>query len=137
MNQDFLYPITFLPAKSLNETLQFYSTVLELPVALIQKNCIIFQAGKYGYWGFCEQEEFKVKGTESICLTLVVENEEIVDQYHRLLQGKDAPILTKPQKHKIYPIYSFFLADPNGYHIEIQSFDPRTLPSGHNNYKKL
>lgn len=137
MNQSFLYPITFLPTKDLNETLNFYSTILELPVALIEKQCVIFQAGKYGYWGFCQSPEFKLKGVETICLTLVVENEEVVNHYYRLLQGKDANILTEPKKHEIYPVYSFFIEDPNGYRIEIQSFDPRTLPAGHNNYKKL
>ncbi|UJG44047.1 MAG: hypothetical protein K9W46_02435 [Candidatus Heimdallarchaeum endolithica] len=67
-----IYPITFLKTKNLEENRNFYSTLLKFNIALKQANCVIYNVGPNGYWGFCEtSEEFLTP--EKTCLTLVVE----------------------------------------------------------------
>ncbi len=130
-----IYPITFLRTIDLDKTNEFYNKILNLPQALNQGGCIIYKIGKYGYWGFCEsKEENMIKDVDKICLTLVVENREKVDEWHNYLAKKDIEIVRAPENTKNYKIYNAFYKDPMGYTLEIQAFHDDGKPVGHDEF---
>ena len=130
-----IYPIVFLKTTNLEKTNEFYNKILKLPQALNQGGCIIYQVGKYGYWGFCEtKEENMIQDTDKICLTLVVENKEEVDEWYNYLVKNDINIIRTPEYTKKYKIYNGFYSDPMGYTLEIQSFDEDGKPVGHDEF---
>jgi predicted enzyme related to lactoylglutathione lyase len=125
-----LYPIVFLPTSDMRLTREFYEKTLELPVALDQKACTIFSIGKYGYWGFCNKPQEMIVNPEKVCLTLVVEDHEQVDEWHRYLVARNVKAKRRPMYTPDYKIYNAFYADPMGYTIEIQAFDADARPAG-------
>lgn len=126
----FLYPIVFLPTSDMKLTREFYEKTLELPVALEQKTCTIFRIGKYGYWGFCNKPREMTMNPQNACLTLVVENREQVDEWHRYLVARNMKAKRRPMYTPDYKIYNAFYADPMGYTVEIQAFDAYARPAG-------
>ncbi len=122
----FSQQITFLNTEKLEETARFYEEILQLPLALDQGNCRIYQASPGGYLGFC-QNIGAPECTPGIILTLVTED---VDEWHRNLSKRGVTFEKPPAHNKKYNIYHCFLRDPNGYLVEIQRFeDPRWLSS--------
>lgn len=126
----FSYPITFLPTTDLEKTKEFYGQVLNMPIALDQGQCVIFRVGEYGYWGFCEKEDTGILNPDAICLTLVVETPEEVDDWHEYLMESNIQVKRNPQYTPQYKIYNGFYLDPMGYTIEIQAFDDESRPVG-------
>lgn len=129
-----IYPILFLRTNDMNKTRNFYEHILNFPVALEQSGCIIYQVGDYGYWGFCQSEE-KIEKPEQVCLTLVVDSREKVDNWHIHLEKSKVEIKRDPQYTSQYKIYNGFYIDPTGYILEIQVFDKDGEPKGHDNFK--
>ena len=129
-----LYPISFFRTNDLEKTRIFYEEILQLPIALDQSGCIIYLIGKYGYWGFCQTYEEILK-PEQICITLVVNTREQVDEWHTYLQEKGVENKKEPKHSEQYKIYNGFYIDPNGYTLEIQAFEKEGEPEGHNNFK--
>ena len=125
-----IYPITFLKTKNLQTTRIFYEKIMNFPVALEQGGCIIFRIGNYGYWGFCETDEEIIR-PEKVCLTVVVEEREDVEEWHKYLIENNVKLKRVPQTSSQYKIYNGFYFDPNGYVIEIQAFDQDGKPVGH------
>jgi catechol 2,3-dioxygenase-like lactoylglutathione lyase family enzyme len=120
----FSQQITFLNTDNLEETADFYEEILELPLALDQGTCRIYQASSDSYLGFC----LNIGASEcspGIILTLVTQ--EVDDWYHHLSE-RGVQFEKPPTFNKKYQIYHCFLRDPNGYLVEIQRFDdPRWL----------
>ena len=113
--------VVFLPCTDINETLRFYRDVIGLEVAQKQKDSLyIFDTG-YGYWGFChyDDERKPLSGPQGACLSINLDsNEEVVVKYEKL---KDiCRIYRAPQKHPVFPVYSFFVLDPDDYLVEFQ-----------------
>ena len=113
--------VVFLPCADINETLRFYRDVIGLEVAQKQKDSLyIFDTG-YGYWGFCQYDDERkpLSGAQGACLSINLDsNEEVVAKYEKL---KDiCRIYRAPQKHPVFPVYSFFVLDPDDYLVEFQ-----------------
>ena len=129
---DFQYPIVFLPVRDLEAIRLFYNVLLGLPVALNQKQCMIFRVGakeNRGYWGFCKSLKTKMSEPEKICLTLVVTSREAVDQWHSKLVKKGVKCTKGPNHRPQFHIYNALFRDPMNYTLEIQSFDPEHEPN--------
>ena len=113
--------ITFLPCRDIKETVHFYRDILKLPITAIQgDNLYIFDTG-YGYWGFCQYTDKRkpLSGNHGVCLSLNMDTDEEVLSVYRQL--KDICTVAKqPAHHPDFPVFSFFLADPDGYMVEIQ-----------------
>ena len=65
---------------------------------------------------------------------MVVNNKEEVDAWYTRLIDGGVDIQESPKQNQIYGIYHFFFENPDGYKLEIQSFeDPdwRDLPQTH------
>lgn len=111
--------ITFLPTRDLEGTARFYENVLGLELALSQADCRIYRVGRDAFLGFCQRE-----GPHSpdggVILTLVTPD---VDGWHRFLREAGVTFDRPPTHNPRYGIYHCFLADPNGYVIEIQRFE--------------
>jgi catechol 2,3-dioxygenase-like lactoylglutathione lyase family enzyme len=111
--------ITFLYARDLIKTRQFYSGVLGLSLVRDQSSCLIFSTTQESFLGFCEHID-PIQAERSIILTLVT---DAVDAWYAYLREKQVEVLDAPKTNPKYQIYHFFLKDPNGYWIEIQKFD--------------
>ena len=113
--------VVFLPVSDIQKTYGFYHDILKLPVYQKQgESLYIFDTG-YGYWGFCEYDDDRkpLSGPTGVCLSLTVaSNEAVLHKYEEL---KDSVrIYKKPSMHAKYPVYSFFMLDPDDYLVEIQ-----------------
>ena len=113
--------IVFLPVTDIEKTLEFYRDVLGLKVPQKQgDNLYIFDTG-YGYWGFCQYGDGRkpLSGPRGVCISLnLSSNEEVMERYQQL---KDSvSIYRKPERHPVFPVYSFFISDPDGYLVEYQ-----------------
>ncbi len=113
--------IVFLPCADIEKTVSFYRDVLGLKVSQKQSDRLyIFDTG-YGYWGFCQYSDQRppLSGNKGVCLSLnLSSNEEVLMKYEEL---KDrCQVIRQPQKHPDFPVYSFFIADPDGYMVEFQ-----------------
>ena len=113
--------VIFLPVSDIDKTYAFYHDILKLSVYQKQgESLYIFDTG-YGYWGFCEYDDDRkpLSGPNGVCLSLnVASNEAVLQKYEEL---KDSVrIYKKPSMHAKYPVYSFFMLDPDDYLVEIQ-----------------
>jgi catechol 2,3-dioxygenase-like lactoylglutathione lyase family enzyme len=113
--------ITFLHTADLEETTQFYESVMKFTLVVDQGDCRIFQALNGSFLGFCSHD-FLVKEESPICLTFVCNSKEEVDDWYTYLQKKEVSVKEPPKENKKFKIYNFFAKDPNGYTIEIQYF---------------
>ena len=115
--------VTFLYTRDLEASAAFYSETLGLPLALDQGGCRIFKTSPQSFLGVCRCSELRPSSPEGVIVTLVTDD---VDGWHERLRAKGATIDAAPIENPEYNIFHFFLSDPDGYKIEIQSFrDPR------------
>jgi catechol 2,3-dioxygenase-like lactoylglutathione lyase family enzyme len=114
--------ITFLYTQDLRETSRFYEHVLCLPLKLDQGTCRIYRVSQDAYLGFCQREDAP-RGADglaaTIILTLVTPD---VDEWYDFLVAQGVDVDEPPAANPKYQVYHFFLRDPNGYLVEIQSF---------------
>ena len=113
--------IVFLPVSDITKTYHFYHEILGLEVYEKQRESLyIFDTG-YGYWGFCQYDDRRkpLSGEKGVCLSLNLDsNEEVLERYEQL---KDkVTIFKQPAMHPVFPVYSFFISDPDGYLVEYQ-----------------
>lgn len=115
--------VTFLYTLDLELSTAFYGEMLDLPLALDQGGCRIFKTSPESFLGVCRCSEQRPSSPEGIIVTLVTDD---VDGWYERLNAKGATIDAPPIGNPEFNIYHFFLSDPDGYKIEIQSFrDPR------------
>ncbi len=129
MRNDNFYTITFLRTLKLESTRYFYEKICGFSIVLEEANCIIFEIGK-GYWGFCENNEI-LKYPDRICLTIVVNNREQVMKWHDKL-SKHTKVVKEPSLYAKYNLFNAFYLDPNGYTLEVQSFEKTNAIGGKN-----
>ena len=113
--------IVFLPCSDIQKTDAFYGGILGLP--LVQKqgpSLSIYDTG-YGYFGFCRYADGRqpLSGPKGVCLSInLADNEAVLARFEEL---KDlCTVYRAPQMHPVFPVYSFFLQDPDGYLVEYQ-----------------
>ncbi|MBR0086756.1 MAG: VOC family protein [Lachnospiraceae bacterium] len=113
--------VIFLPCSNIRDTEAFYHDELGLPIVQRQAdNLLIFDTG-YGYWGFCEYADGRkpLSGPQGVCLSLNLESEEAVLEAYETYRGR-CRVYREPAKHPQFPVFSFFLLDPDGYLVEFQ-----------------
>ena len=113
--------VTFLPCSDIKATAQFYRDILKLRVRAVQgDNLYIFDTG-YGYWGFCQYRDGRkpLSGDKGVCLSLNLGSDEEVMEVYRHIK-EICRIYREPAVHPNFPVYSFFILDPDGYLVEIQ-----------------
>ena len=113
--------VVFLPCSDIAATERFYHGLLGLPVAERQSDSlVIFDTGG-GYWGFCQYGDGRppLSGPRGVCLSLNLPDERAVleayEKYRALW-----PVWKEPARHPKFPVFSFFLQDPDGYLVEFQ-----------------
>ena len=114
--------ITFLTYEDMEAGDHFYREVLGLPLIEDQGWAKVYRIHGSANVGIVEARHGHVERPvgSGVLLSIVVED---VDAWYEQL--KDEPsieILGPPSMVSNIPIYSFFLKDPAGYHIEIQAF---------------
>ena len=72
-----------------------------------------------GYWGFCQYNDGRPLATGT-CMSLNCESCAEVDEQYRRLTALGIQTQGQPKRHAIFPVYSFFFADPDGYLLEFQ-----------------
>jgi len=114
--------VLFFPCVGIDEMEEFYHHRLGLSVFQKKGKSIIFDTG-YGYLGFVEYEDGRPLAT-GMCISFNCENREAVDRVYRALAEPDGGDgMTIPRRHPQFPVYSFFLKDPNGYTVEFQKME--------------
>ncbi len=111
--------IVFFPCKNILETKAYYSTVLGLPVEKDLGSSIWVSMGS-GYVGFVEYDPPRPMAT-GMCISFNLSSKEAVDAMYETLLSRPVIGLQKPPaQNPKFPVYSFFLSDPNGYLLEFQ-----------------
>ncbi|MFW5873426.1 MAG: VOC family protein [Bacillota bacterium] len=113
--------ISFFGAKDLETVSQFYLQIPGIELYKDQGKCLIFKVDGGGYLGFCRHLK-ETPGDQSPIITLLTEDKASVDRVFE--RFKEAMIETKesPELNREFGIYHFFLKDPTGYTLEIQTF---------------
>lgn len=132
--------VIFLPCSNIEKTSQFYHEVIGLPIVQEQAGgkLKIFDTG-YGYWGFCQYDDGRYipAGEFGVCLSLNCHDENDVDSKYKDLVGKSCYVEKPPQKQEKFPVYAFFIKDPDNYKVEFQYIllKNQQLMGGRNNVK--
>lgn len=115
--------VIFLPCINIEETTEFYCNVIGLTKVQEQSGgiCRIFDTG-YGYIGFCQYDDGRPipAGQTGVCISLNCHDEEAVDAVYKQMLDKGCKIDKPPMKQEKFPVYAFFLRDPNNYKVEFQ-----------------
>ena len=113
--------VVFLPCSDIRKTEAFYHGILGFPVAERQsESLLIFDTG-CGYWGFCQYADGRkiLSGPQGVCLSVNLESEAAVTEAYELYR-EVCPVYRAPERHPRFPVFSFFLLDPDGYLVEFQ-----------------
>jgi len=111
--------VIFFPCRDIFETKRYYAEVLELPVYKDLGHTVWFDSG-YGYLAFVEYDPPREMASGA-CISFNMASEAEVDAVYKMLSEKAAiGLQSPPKKHPRFPVYSFFLSDPNGYLLEYQ-----------------
>lgn len=110
--------ITFLGTEDLKKTEEFYTEYLGFKLFKDQGKCQIYKVPGGGMIGFCSHIQV-ITSKKSPIITFIINN---VDEMYEHLIKKGLKIQERPQENSYFPIYHFFLQDPNGYTVEIQKF---------------
>ena len=118
--------ITFLTYEDMEAGDHFYRVVLGLPLIEDQGWAKVYRIHGAANVGIAEARRGPVDKTvgAGALLSIVVED---VDAWYEILRDEPTiELLGPPAMVGNIPVYSFFLKDPAGYHIEIQSFTDAT-----------
>jgi len=110
--------IAFFGVSDLTATDRFYREGLDLELYKDQGLCRIYRVPGGGMIGFCSHMAVTARDKSPI-LTFLAED---VDSWYAKLKEKGAEVGEEPKKNPHFNIYHFFLADPDGYTVEIQRF---------------
>ena len=117
--------VIFFPCRDIQETKEYYTNVLELPVYKDLGNTVWFDCG-YGYLAFVQYEPERPMANGA-CISFNMPSIADVDvAYEKLLTRPVIGLKGAPEKHPKFPVYSFFLSDPNGYTLEFQKTTDET-----------
>jgi len=110
--------ITFFGATDLDKIHTFYSDTLGFKLYMDQGVCRLYEVPGGGMIGFCTHVP-PTPGEKSPLITFLTED---VDAVYSLMVEKGYKPLEKPKKNPRFPVYHFFVQDPEGYKVEIQRF---------------
>lgn len=111
--------VVFFPCRDILETKEYYSEILGLPIYKDLGNSVWFDCG-YGYVAFVYYGPERAMASGQ-CISFNLESIDAVDEAYSVLAERGAlGIKNPPAHHKVFPVYSFFFTDPNGYMLECQ-----------------
>ncbi len=113
--------ISFYGANDLNAVSKFYLQIPGIKLYKDQGKCLIFKVDGGGYLGFCKHLE-QTSGDKSPIITLLTEDKVSVDKIYERFQQTMIDTKGSPELNRKFGIYHFFLEDPAGYTLEIQTF---------------
>ncbi|MGE0725617.1 MAG: VOC family protein [Alphaproteobacteria bacterium] len=125
MSGPFDQQVTFVYTRDLEGTARWYAETLGLPLVLDQGACRIFAVGADSFIGVCARPN-RVVEPRGVVITLVTAD---VDGWHARLAARGAAIEAPPRLSPAFNVYAFFVRDPNGYVLEIQSFRDPAWPA--------
>ncbi|MEA5058691.1 MAG: VOC family protein [Candidatus Pelethousia sp.] len=115
--------VIFLPCSNIKKTTTFYREIVGLPLVQEQSGgiCKIFDTG-YGYLGFCQYDDGRptLGGPTGVCISLNCHDVADVDKHYREIAEKGAIIVSTPKNQERFPVYAFFMHDPDQYKVEFQ-----------------
>lgn len=111
--------ITWVYTENLATSVAFYEDILGLAVLRDAGTARIYRTGPGAAIGVCETFADRVVEPKGGMVTLITDD---VDGWYAALAGQGADLLGPPEIMARFGIYSFFVRDPNGYLIEIQTF---------------
>ncbi len=115
--------ITFLTYEKIEAGKRFYGDTLGFPLVEDQGWAVVYRICPGAYVGLVSARGKAIErpvGSGTL-LSITVDD---VDAWYERLKGV-AEILNEPCMVSAIPVYSFFLKDPAGYHVEIQAFTDR------------
>lgn len=118
--------ITFLSYTDLEAGIRFYQNTLGLELVEDQGWAKVYRLCEGGYVGIVQSRRTMDEPLGAGALLSITVSD--VDAWHEHLKGcSEIEILSEPAMVPGIPVYSFFLKDPAGYHLEVQAFtDPPT-----------
>lgn len=111
--------VVFFPCKDIQKTVEFYRDTVGIGIWKDMGDAVLLDSG-YGYLGFVYYGPDRPM-TTGTCISFNMEDNAAVDaKFAELLEKgvvlkKDRPVLQTK-----FPVYSFFVEDPNGYTVEFQ-----------------
>lgn len=113
------HSITFTYTHDLARASAFFRDVLELDFVVDQGACHIFRLTPLSYIGVCNLPD-RPKGPAGVTLTIVSPD---VDGWRDFLEAKGVTYISGPAHSDEFGVYSSLFHSPDGYRVEIQSFD--------------
>lgn len=111
--------VLFFPCRSIEKTKAYYAGVLGLEVYKDLGKSIWLDCG-YGYLGFVEYEPQRPMAAGQCISFNLASVQEVDEMYAKMLSMPVIGLRGAPQRHPVFPVYSFFFSDPNGYTLEFQ-----------------
>ena len=112
--------VVFFPCKNLAETTRYYTEVLGFAPAKQLDGTLWLETGS-GYLAFVQYDDGRPLASGA-CISFNLPDIPAVDAVYAALSAADGVIGlgAAPAMHPRFPVYSFFLSDPNGYTLEFQ-----------------
>lgn len=111
--------VIFFPCRDIGATREYYTNVLGLEIYKDLGHTLWLDCG-YGYLAFVQYDDGRPMATGA-CISFNLNSVEAVDDmYEKLRLLPVIDMKGAPAHHPRFPVYSFFLSDPNGYLLEFQ-----------------
>ena len=111
--------VVFTYTDDLEGSSRFFREVLELDFVVDQGACHIFRLTEQSFVGVCDLPD-RPQSKAGVTLTIV---SEAVDDWHTFLTAKGIEYVKRPSQSDEFGVYSSLFISPDGYRIEIQSFN--------------
>ena len=118
--------ITFTYTTDLAAGSRFFQDVLELDFVVDQGACHIYRLTETNFIGICDLPD---RPSEPVGVTITLVSDD-VDGWYRFLADKGVEFVRTPAYSDPLGVYSTLFLSPDGYRIEIQSFDDPDWASG-------
>ncbi len=112
--------ISWVYTEDLDKSASFYADVLGLECVRDVGGARIFATLEGAAIGVCRIYADRVVEPRGGMISIVTDE---VDAWYQRLLDKGADITQPPHRLEQFGIYTFFVADPDGYVIEFQQFD--------------
>lgn len=113
------HSIVFTYTSDLERGSRFLREVMELDFVVDQGACHIYRLTPLSYIGVCNLPD-RPQGTAGVTLTIVSPD---VDGWRDFLEAKGVTYVSGPEHSEEFGVYSSLFHSPDGYRVEIQSFD--------------
>jgi catechol 2,3-dioxygenase-like lactoylglutathione lyase family enzyme len=113
------HSIVFTYTSDLERGSRFLREVMELDFVVDQGACHIYRLTPLSYIGVCNLPD-RPQGTAGVTLTIVSPD---VDGWRDFLEAKGVTYVSGPEHSAEFGVYSSLFHSPDGYRVEIQSFD--------------